>query len=112
MPFILRFEDIDVVLSPKRNGQIVLWSGSVKTEYPVFLTSNKTTAGRAINQEFCLQWLTQNRLTSLIGKKIAAFELLRCATGDIVLLTFNNASSLIVRNQNGYLGIDILKKAC
>ena len=70
-PLLLRFETIDIVLSPlPSSNEIVVWTGYLDTSLPVYAQRNSTQEGKEINEQTCLQWLTYRNNQHLIGKRV------------------------------------------
>mgnify|MGYP000843617067 FL=1 len=85
-PLLLRFETIDVVLSPESNGKgILVWTGYLDTNAPIFVMRNNSQVGRETNERSCLQWLPYRREAHLIGKQVCQAHLLRLVSSEDML---------------------------
>lgn len=86
-PLLLRFETIDIVLTPSADGKsISVWTGYLDTNAPVYVQRNNSPEAIEANKYSCLNWLTYRRNTHSIGKKVVnaqMFSLVSCLNTPI-----------------------------
>lgn len=76
-PLLLRFETIDIVLTPSSDGKSIdVWTGYLDTNAPIYAQRNNSPEAIEANKYSCLNWLAYRRNTHSIGKKVVNAHML------------------------------------
>lgn len=76
-PLLLRFETIDVVLSPSRcDKSLQIWTGYLDTNASVYKVRNNSAKAKELNNNSCLKWLSYRKDAGLTGKRVQSIHLL------------------------------------